>query len=165
MLKRYSEFRFIAVTLVVVVLMGARTFASLTEDEVLPETHEISSTKTTVSSRSPASVPKKMTSQSESALRQFTQYDLRCAKKGTQKVSVNSPFLQLQGKHCLKSVNDGEVEIFNKSNGYTASIFQRGSDNYQTDLIQLQKGENEITIRYREPSGKSVEEVVHVHSS
>ena len=90
--------------------------------------------------------------------------DLNCSKKGAFKVSVRGNFVQFQGKSCVKGFNEGQVEIVNKSNGYTASIFPRGTDKYQTDLIQLQNGDNEIAIRYRERSGKSVEEVVHVTS-
>ncbi|QDK36549.1 hypothetical protein [Bdellovibrio sp. NC01] len=165
--RQASDIHFIAVTFVLVALLGARTFFNLTEEEALSVEPVVASQNSMASSRQPASVPAAAmaTQKPESALQQFTQFDLNCSKKAEVKVSVNSGFVQLQGKSCGKGIHEGDVEIVNKSNGYTASIFARGTDRYQTDLIQLNKGENEIAIRYRERSGKSVEEVIHVHST
>lgn len=164
--RQASDIQFIAVTLVLVLLLGARTFLSLTEEEMLPAESAVASASTLASSSSrvPASVPV-TTHKVGSALEQFTQVDLNCSKKAAQTVSIRGAFVQFQGKNCVKGLQEGDVEIINKSNGYTASIFSRGADKYQTDLIQLQSGENEIAIRYRERSGKSVEEIVRVHST
>lgn len=166
MFKRQpSDIQFIAVTLVLVLLLGARTFYSLTEEEEVSVAPAVASQSVLASNkRTPASVPQGNATSLKSALEQFTAMDLNCAKKGAVKVSVRGSFVQFQGKSCVKGFNEGQVEIVNKSNGYTASIFPRGTDKYQTDLIQLQNGDNEIAIRYRERSGKSVEEVVHVTS-
>lgn len=166
MFKRQpSDIQFIAVTLVLVVLLGARTFYSLTEEEEVSVAPAVASQSVLASNkRTPASVPQGDAVSLKSALEQFTSMDLNCSKKGAFKVSVRGNFVQFQGKSCVKGFNEGQVEIVNKSNGYTASIFPRGTDKYQTDLIQLQNGDNEIAIRYRERSGKSVEEVVHVTS-
>ncbi|MNL75426.1 hypothetical protein D3C87_2012290 [compost metagenome] len=65
----------------------------------------------------------------------------------------------------MKNFNSENVEIINRSNGYTASIFDSGKNKYQTDLIQLVQGENEITVRYQDASGKTQEEVLKVLSS
>ncbi len=164
--RQASDIQFIAVTLVLVLLLGARTFYSLTEEDMTSVESAVASSSSLASSssRAPASIPT-ATHKVGSALEQFTQFDLNCTKKSAQKVSVHGAFVQFQGKNCAKGLQQGEVEIVNKSNGYTASIFPRGTDKYQTDLIQLKSGENEIAIRYRERSGKSVEEVVRVHST
>lgn len=164
--RQTSDIQFIAVTLVLVLLLGARTFSSLMEEEALPEaTVTKMTTATADSTRAPASVPSSINPKVGSALEQFTQFDLSCTKKPAQTISVRGGFVQFQGKNCAQGLEVNEVEIVNKSNGYTASVFSRGANKYQTDLIQLQSGENEIAIRYREHSGKAVEEVIHVRST
>lgn len=157
-----SDIQFISVTLVLVVLLGARTFFSLTEEEGRTEEPSAVATAESHSSeeRRPASLSVAV-AKPGSALDQFTKLDLNCSRKPAGNMSVQGSFVQFQGKSCLKSL---DVEIVNKSNGYTASVFQRGEGGYQTDLIQLESGENEIAIRYRERSGKSVEEIVRVLS-
>jgi len=164
MFKRASEINFIAVTLVLVLLLGARTFMSLTEEEDFKTDAAIAAGPSTNSLRAPASLPT-VSDKPRSALEQFTQFDLLCAKKSAHTVSVQGNFVQFHGKSCDHGLALAEVEIINKSNGYTGSIFPKGDDQYQTDLIQLQNGENEITIRYHELSGKQVEEVIKVHST
>lgn len=162
-----TDTHFILLTLALVLVMAVPTFNTLVSNEEVSEeevltVHTLSSSST----RTPASVPHQAASvKVESALASFTAYDLSCTKQGHAAVSVSGSFVQFQGKNCLKNFKDGDVEIVNKSNGYTASVFSRGANNYQTDLIQLQKGENEIAIRYREGSGKAVEQIVRVRSS
>lgn len=134
------------------------------EEELVPNSIAAGMTSAASNSRSPASVPKAKI-QISSAISQVSQFDVRCAKKVASALNVDGGYVQLQGKNCLRGFKEGDLEIMNKSNGYTASVFLRGTDKYQTDLIQLNKGANEITIRYREDSGKTVEEVILVHSS
>lgn len=162
-----SDIQFIAITFVLVALLGARTFSSLMEpDEVVPLSASAAATVLTENStaRIPASVspvtvvPQKV----DSTLHQSADFDLNCTKKSLDKFAVKGSYLQLRGKSCMRGVSVGQIEIVNKSNGYTASVFDRGSDKYQTDLIQLNKGENEIAIRYKAAGGKSVEEILHI---
>ncbi len=167
MLKRPSDTHFLFITLILVLLMGVPTFHTLmANDEIAELQMPVEATQGAVgSSRQPASVPAKTSSLPTSALSYFTQYDLSCAKKSLSKLKVSGSYVQFQGKNCLKNFKNGDVEIVNKSNGFTASVFSSGSDKYQTDLIQLQNGDNEIGIRYRERSGKAVEEVVRISAS
>ena len=157
-----SETHFLVITAVLVALMGIPTFHTLTTEENKPDelaASEISPAPASSPSRSMASVaPYAMKP------KMLTAYDVSCKKQGLTKVNVDGTFVQFQGKNCLKNFKAGDIEIINKSNGYTASIFSSGSDQYQTDLIQLRSGDNEIAIRYRERSGKPVEEVIHVQS-
>lgn len=157
-----SDTHFLMITLVLVLLLGIPTFHTLTESEELSV--EQLSGRPLESSRRPASVPDRVESrvQTHSSLSTIADFDLSCAKKKLSLYKVSGSLIQLQGKNCLKKPSD--IEIMNRSNGYTASVFQKGSEKYQTDLIQLQKGDNEIVIRY-EASGKSMEEVVHIHAS
>lgn len=114
--------------------------------------------------RAPASIPAQALKAVKPAAH-FKNLDLNCKKNQLSPLSVVGTYVQLQGKNCVANFNVGDVEIMNKSNGFTASVFQSGADKYQTDLIQLQPGQNEITIRYRERSGKSVQETLHITSS
>ncbi|XGC81283.1 hypothetical protein ACES2L_02150 [Bdellovibrio bacteriovorus] len=160
-----TDTHFILLTLALVLVMAVPTFNTLVSNEEVSE-EEVLMVSSLASTRTPASVPQKAAPiKVESALSSFTAYDLSCTKQALAAVSVSGSFVQFQGKNCLKNYKDGDVEIVNKSNGYTASVFSRGTNNYQTDLIQLQKGENEIAIRYRQGSGKAVEQIVRVRSS
>lgn len=160
-----TDTHLLIITSFLVALLGIPTFFTLTSNDPIEVVSADVSTSPTLSQRQPASVPQGASVQASAALSHFTHYDLNCAKKAAGKVTVTGGYVQFQGKNCLKNLKDGELEIINKSNGYTASIFNSGADKYQTDLIQLQNGDNEIAIRYRERSGKAVEEVVRIHSS
>ncbi|WP_415062315.1 hypothetical protein [Bdellovibrio sp.] len=165
MFKRQpTDTQFIFLTLMLVLLMGIPTFQTLTQKEEVSDVQVAAESPPLTTKRSPSSLPASVVDV-KPALQQFTAYDLSCAKKSASELTVSGPYVQFQGRNCLKNFKSGDVEIVNKSNGYTASIFSSGSDKYQTDLIQLQQGENEIAIRYRESSGKPVEVVVRVHSS
>lgn len=165
MFKRQpTDTQFLFITLILVLLLGIPTFHTLTANEELSE-EQVVGTSAPTGQRSPASVSTASALRVASAISHFTQYDVSCAKKVLPKLDVTGSYVQFQGKNCLKNFKDGDIEIVNRSNGYTASVFISGSDKYQTDLIQLQKGDNEIAIRYRERSGKAVEEVVRVRSS
>ncbi|MEN0057901.1 MAG: hypothetical protein AAGB31_03630 [Bdellovibrio sp.] len=155
--RQPSETHFIIVTFILVILLGVPTVRTLTEMDIKAETME--------GTRAPASVPESVAAVAPSSLTEKTDFDLSCLKKNATAFTVRGDFVQLHGKSCLKDFKNTDVEIINKSNGYTASIFIRGSDKYQTDLIQLNKGENEIAVRYRVRSGKTVEEVIRIRSS
>lgn len=90
-------------------------------------------------------------------------HDFACATPKTKSLSVQGGFVQLSGKLC-KSRAPGDVTIVNKQNGFTASVFEKGQDQYQTDFIQLQSGTNEIHIRYSNSKGKIIEEVLRIQS-
>lgn len=150
----------IAITALLVVAMAFPTYQTLAQnDEVGAEEVAVAAAvvvPTDRPDRQPASIQPR---------HEFQTMDLKCAKKPTSALNIVGGYIQFQGKNCLSNFKEGDVEIINKSNGFTASIFLRGSDKYQTDLIQLRQGENEIAIRYRESSGKSVEEIIHIHAS
>ncbi len=163
MFKRQpSDTHFLVITAVLVALMGIPTFHTLTAEETTPDelvTSELAPAQASSPARSIASVEPYAVKPA-----MLTAYDVSCKKQSLVNVHVEGSYVQLQGKNCLKNFKTGDIEIVNKSNGYTASIFSSGVDQYQTDLIQLRSGDNEIAIRYRERSGKPVEEVIHVRS-
>ncbi|WP_413586235.1 hypothetical protein [Bdellovibrio sp. HCB274] len=164
-----SEVQFIAITFVLVVLLGARTFASLTEEDRVnsPETSVAATTSVIAkeNNRRPSSIPETTVAPQEisSSLHESADVDLNCKTK-TGNLEVHAGYVQFKGKNCNAGVAVGEIQIVNKSNGYTASVFDRGSDRYQTDLIQLKPGQNEIAIRY-EKAGRQVEEIIRISST
>ncbi|HEY8270272.1 MAG TPA: hypothetical protein VIG33_05245 [Pseudobdellovibrionaceae bacterium] len=92
-------------------------------------------------------------------------YDFSCAKVKATSIQVVGAFLQLKGKDCNKNSQGPKLTIVNKSNGFTASIFLLNTKEYQTDLIQLQEGENQISIQYQTPSGQIEERVLNVKAT
>jgi hypothetical protein len=111
-------------------------------------------------SRAPAATVAKK----EKALDAFTLIELNCGRKLASEMRVNSPWAQIKGRFCKPS-RGKLVEITNESNGFTASVFDIGQDQYKTDLIQLQNGTNKILIRYQTSEGQSEEQTVFVDST
>jgi hypothetical protein len=160
--KSRADSYFLIVTFLVVVLLGIPTYSSLVEEDAASD--DIATNVRAEASRQPSSVAVQ-TTKPESALRPLTEWNLSCGKKAQSLLKVSGNFVQFHGKSCVKNFNIEHIEIINRSNGYTASVFDSGINKYQTDLIQLVKGENEITVRYQDPSGKTQEEVLKVLSS
>lgn len=176
MVHRQSlDIQFIAVTMLVVSLLGVQAVRDLIEEDhtelAMMENSSLVDDKIngiTQKIRLPASKPRTIfetPKESTSSIEQVTQLDLHCSKKSIPQISIKGNFLQFKGKSCLGDMNFKDVEIINKTNGYTASVFLSGVDKYQTDLIQLNTGENEITVRYKESNGELVEQTVRVVAS
>lgn len=163
--KISSDTKFLAITSFIVLALGARTFFSLVEPEEIPAAALASQGGPVIGTRTPASVGPQA-HDVKPKWERFAHHDLNCNKKGPVGVlAVNGNMVQIQGRNCIKGFKASDIEIINQQNGYTASIFESGKDEYQTDLIQLEQGDNEITIRYRERSGTVVEEVVRVRAT
>lgn len=94
----------------------------------------------------------------------MTLIELNCGRKLASEMRVNSPWAQIKGRFC-KPGRGKLVEITNESNGFTASVFDIGQDQYKTDLIQLQNGTNKILIRFQTVEGDSEEQTVFVDTS
>lgn len=164
MFKRQPTDIQLFVTLVLVLAMGIPTFQALAEPDDI-QGYGVVTGAVPSAQRQPSSIAKVSVPNGQPSLpSSFTKHDLNCVKKSPVEVQIKGEIVQLQGRSCLGDFSAGEVEIVNKSNGYTASVFDNGPDKYQTDLIQLQNGSNEISIRYRDASGKTIEEVLKIHS-
>lgn len=103
--------------------------------------------------RAPASVPKVPTLH-------FENLDLGCQSEPLN-IKAHGHFLQMKGQLCRAK----NLSIVNKSNGFTASVFELGQGRYQTDMIQLKDGNNELHIRYQNAQGKEKELKIQVSSS
>lgn len=160
--KAPSDIQFLAVTFMVVLLLGGPTVWSLVSEDHVTPAEEIAMTAVpTAKERAPASLPP---SRGIAKTAPLTQFDLKCSTKVSKDLAVNDHFVQIQGKTCMKHFDAEKLEIVNKSNGYTASVFVSGADQYQTDLIKLQNGKNEISIRYVSGTGHSVDETVTINA-
>ncbi len=160
-----SETQFILITLLLVLLLGAHAGYSLMKDEMAePRLASEIENSGTASLREPASLPTSRPVLGQN-LSKFLDVDLSCKKIKDPAYQISGNAVQFKGRNCLKNFVQEKIEIVNRSNGYTASVFPYGENQYQTDLIQLVDGENEIIIRYASPSGPRYERTIKVRSS
>lgn len=161
--KFSTDAKFLTITTLIVLALGAKTFASLTEPDEMPHAAVAAAGGTVKTGRSPSSIPQ--IQEVKPKWDRYAQHDLSCSKKSMgAEIAVNGSFVQIQGRNCIKGFKSSALEIINLKNGFTASVFESGPNRYQTDLIQLEQGDNEIAIRYKE-RGTVVEEVLRVRAN
>jgi hypothetical protein len=145
--KAQTEFRFLLIMLVLVVLMGVPTFISLTQAPAL-EAQAIHETRT------PASLS--FASNEITTVQAHTNpaplLNLDCKRKNLKK-EVDSSYVRLMGSPCKNT--DG-LEIVNKSNGFSASVIFIKGRNFTTDFIDLSEGENNLEITETQDNGTKV---------
>ncbi len=161
MIIRSAETKFLIVSFVFVLLLGIKTVASFVEQPVLDAPASYG--------RQPSSV---MKSKRAVALEKTAEVvsntgnlDFNCQKNSQKELAVKGAYLQIRGKGCAQSNQGDQVSIINKSNGYTAAVFPSGREEFQTDLIQLVEGQNQILIEYQNANGKKFQREVVVQSS
>ena len=158
---RSAETKFLIVSFVVVILLGVKTVASLVED---PQ-----SDLNLIYSRQPSSVvkrePKVDLEKNKLPAPVAANFDFDCLKNSQKEVTVKGSYLQIRGKGCANAAQADQLSIVNKSNGYTAAVFQTGQGQFQTDLIQLIEGQNQILIQFQNSTGKKFQHEVVVKSS
>lgn len=170
------EWKFLATTAFLVATIAVPTLASLLSPE-MEERPALMVRSPEQKTREPASLPhlkgpkkeiviedsKKVLSNLLSS--NMISYDLRCAGEKVTTYKVEGAYLQLKGKDCGRTSQMPKLLITNQSNGFTASVFQLNAKEYQTDLIQLIEGENQILIQSQFPSGRIEEQVLHVKAN
>lgn len=162
-LFQFVENKFLLITLGLVLGLAFPTFLSLAdggEELLAPQVlngHQRSDLRQPASLAENTSV--KFNPSEDRPLQ--AKYDLHCKKRALSDFRQSGEFIQLEGESCVKNFNFQQLEIVNKSNGYTATVFPTQSGKYQTDLIQLQPGANEIAIRYRDNEGRLAEEILN----
>jgi hypothetical protein len=169
-----SEWKFLATTAFVVATIAVPTLASLLSNEDSVRPIEMVLRPNEQKTREPASLPSlgapKKSIVIEDSRKELNNlmnnnlisYDLSCAKNKTAEFKVEGGYLQLKGKDCSKSSDMPKLSITNKTNGFTASVFVMNGKEYQTDLIQLMEGENQISIQYKSSGGKLEEHLLNV---
>jgi hypothetical protein len=169
-----TEWKFIATTAFLVVTIAIPTLASLITPEEGSQPGTVALQASEPKIRQPASLPDPGSPKKAVVILDakkelgnllsdnLINYDFSCAKITVTDFKVEGAFLQLKGKDCTKNSQSPKLSITNKSNGFTAAIFLLNAKEYQTDLIQLKEGENQISIQYQMPSGQIEEHVLNV---
>jgi hypothetical protein len=159
--------KFIVVTFVLVMALAYPTWKTLVGS---PDQEESSLAQAglnpSVIQRNIASLPSSTAAKTVQPRHVEVRLDLSCQPRVQDvNLQVKGEFIQLQGLNCWENKKPEAVEIINTSNGYSATVFQVGSEKYQTDLIQLSKGLNELKIHYHAMTGHSVEQTVRIQSN
>lgn len=156
-MKHDADWKIIATLGFLVATVAVPTVASLVAPEDTPAmatpNMEVRQNKDD-SSREPASTKK------DDA--HVISFDVSCAKGKSFTFNAQGSYIQLKGRDCTKTTSKKPMTITNKSNGFQASIFEVSKNEYQTDLIQLQNGENQISVKFESAAGKSEEQVLQV---
>ncbi len=145
----HPHVKFILMNFVFVVVFGLKTFDSLfVEKSQDPESKEIVGE----GFRNPASIPaKQLDPKGNRPLKnvQFQQeaitISINCKKN--KKIMTQSAMIMLRGQYCFKDFNGNDVKLTNLKNGFEASFFAIEKDLFNTDLIQLSSGLNEIEVQ------------------
>lgn len=67
-------------------------------------------------------------------------------------------YLRFKGKNCSHPM----VSIKNTTNGFTGALFSYGKNDFTSDLIDLNGGENQIEITYRNTEGAEFSKMIKV---
>ncbi|MBC7372234.1 MAG: hypothetical protein H7326_11750 [Bdellovibrionaceae bacterium] len=172
---QHTEWKFIITTAFLVATVAVPTLASLLGSETNePSTMAFRSQNQKV--REPASLPQlagpKKPIVIEDASKELNHlvteneisFDFQCKQTKSFDFKVQGNYVQLKGHDCDKKGAMPKLTITNKTNGFTASVFVLNGKQYQTDLIQLKPGENQIHIQYEYPTGRLEEHVLNVKS-
>jgi hypothetical protein len=170
-----TEWKFIATTAFLVATIAVPLFVSLLSPEG-PERATLVLHPVEQKVRQPASlphfgVPKKPVVINDTGkelnnliVKNSINFDFKCAAAKVTEFKIQGAYVQLKGHDCGKGSETPKLSITNKTNGFTASVFFLNGKEYQTDLIQLKEGENQIQIHYQNPAGQQEEHVLKVKS-
>lgn len=77
------------------------------------------------------------------------------------RIQANHNLVLMKGKICLKG---GMLlhRVKNYTNGFTASVFAKGNQSFQTDFIQLSQGLNEVVFEFKNALGEKKQEKIVV---
>lgn len=143
MTRGTSDWKFLLLTAGIVALLGFQATRELLHEESAgPASAELG--------RRPASLGAKNLAMKLAIPRPdvLLEWDWSCRKNAPATAEVDGNQLRLKGKACDHAFSPEKLTITNVTNGFTASIFDKGHREYETDLIQLNAGSNEIHLRY-----------------
>jgi hypothetical protein len=155
------EHRQLAFTFIIVLTLGVFSLQSLVMDDTPVAVLD-------AGARTPASVSAtSLEGQEHSKIntRRELEVNFNCLKEKLEKANVRADFIQLHGRNCLDLKKGSEIEMTNKANGFTASVFQIADKSYQTDIIPLSPGINEISVKAVENDGKSYEYSLEINAN
>ncbi|MBX2988507.1 MAG: hypothetical protein KF802_11485 [Bdellovibrionaceae bacterium] len=157
-----SDWKFLLLTAFVVLLLGVQTVSDAVGEE--DNAFDLAA-RQAESERAPASLPEFMPRPSGASFRDaLLELDWSCPKSPATEVRIKGGQLRLHGKSCAEGFSAERLSITNETNGFTASVFDKGRHEYETDLIQLREGANKIRLQYMNSSGKTVEKILTVNA-
>lgn len=158
--REKTESQFLLITGILVTLLGGPAFFSLVR-EPSPEIIKV----TKQESRSPASIDhgrsRELLSEThQSGVREMNSVvQLHCSENTPQIVAekmqpqVQAATLRIAGVGCRKESN---IAIQNKTNGFTAAVIFTQENQFTTDYINLNPGDNELELVSQFKGGKKV---------
>ncbi len=155
--------RLIASTFIVLSLVNAYSFVKLYSSTDISRHNSVTHQKQNEKNRTPAAIEPASEQISMSSVQDKVTFDLTCGLHSHHvKIKASGQWTQFNGTLC-RGEKWKQIEIVNQSNGFTASVFARG-EKYQTDLIQLNPGVNQIKVRVTPQKGPVREQTVVVES-
>lgn len=164
MKSRAPEWKFLSLMAVAVLLLGVQAGRGVLDEDL----SDPSMTEPSLEMlRAPASISantpfEKKSPSFKSAL---LEWNWNCRQASPIKASVKGDNVRLKGRFCGANFSPQRLVIVNQSNGFTASIFEKGQQEYETDLIQLQQGSNNIHLEYQNSAGQKIESMLTILSS
>lgn len=136
------------------------TLSSVASDSASDEIKSIIPAEVVSSARTPASVSKEKIKPAKIKFKSISLDLCEETPSVDSQYEVRGQFVQIKGKNCIKDNNLSVVKIVNQTNGYTASLLPSGNSEYQTDLIQLSEGSNQIVLQYQSAKGQPLEQKI-----
>lgn len=152
-----NDVRFLILSTAIVALVGVQTVIDLATDDGPRAVAAVS-----IVPRTPASLPKAGSHPAAPAWKEPL-LEWNCGKDAPKPQAVQGRQLRLRGAGC-SDFKSSRLSIVNESNGFTASVFDKGSAGYETDLIQLHEGENRIRVQYWTSPAKKTDRLIVVTS-
>jgi|GEM_PF-1606587 len=157
-----SETQFLSVVALLVVLLGVPVVTSIgpssTHDQVVVRSHNLEDQLRAPASESqnvePAAGGLKKTPGRTNNL-----ITLKCGVATTTH-QVQSAHVRLQGGLCH---NAKALKVTNLTNGFSASIIMTGPNEFSTDFIDLQEGENELQVVHLNGTKEVLSTKVQLH--
>lgn len=159
-----QERRFLFITFILVLLIGAPAVHSIVEEPVFAVKRTETALGIKVSSRAPANAPTALAivrPEHPNAIKsKSVVLDYDCKNENpTEEVEGN--LLRLQGTSCIDE-SWKNITITNHANGFTASVIFLRDKKFTTDFINLQEGDNNLTIQATDSTGKAINQKLTV---
>jgi hypothetical protein len=152
---RRSEIQFIWVLIALVILFGIPMLSSFQADH-----HEVAASVAIAEKEAPRAPASASVTPMISATEKIATFKLNCKDKSPSQ-EVSSNYLRIFGSLC--GLDSESVQITNSSNGFQASIFMSENDNFSTDFIDLQEGENQLQVNFLDADGHKMLKTLHIY--
>lgn len=146
--QKKQEMRFLVITFVLVLFLGGASFMSVMS---IPTPV----VKVTEAVRNPASLPTAVqeTQPQSNTLSKLDVMNWDCKAKNLNS-EITGTHLRLKGKSFCRNQAIQEIQVKNRSNGFTATVFEN-EKGFLTDFIDLKPGANDLSVEYTDQKGET----------